>query len=100
MISMTEIDTMIDSAIGRLSTSNGSSVSYYYIDLKKYQTRITNKLVSQCIFILGTRGIYSERQGDGLSVTIDLNKCSFNPSQSNYFNAALSHAMIHHENDV
>ena len=100
MITMNEIDAMIDAAIGRLSTINGSSISYYYVDLRKYQQRITAKLVSDCQYILSTRNIYSEKQGDGLSITIDLNRCSLNPGQSDYFNSALSHTRAEYDNDI
>jgi len=89
-LTMADIDDMIDSTIFRLAGETGSSVSTFYVDLRNYQRRITDKLVSECISLCNSRGIYAERIGDGLSITINVDTCYLNPSQARAFTSAVT----------
>lgn len=89
-LTMRDIDDMIDSTILRLAGETGSAVSTFYVDLRSYQRRITEKLVSECISLCSSRGIHAERIGDGLSITINLDRCYLNPSQARDFSSAVT----------
>lgn len=90
-ITMDEIDTMINAAIARLS-SGGFLVSFFSVDLYSLQRRITEKLIRQCIEDCNSRGLAAYRQGNYLKITVDLEKCFFNPEQAEYFQLSLVHA--------
>ena len=89
-LTMADIDAMIDSAIFRLAGETGSAVSTFYVDLRNYQRRITDKLVLECISLCNSRGIHAERIGDGLSITINVDTCYLNPSQARDFTSAVT----------
>lgn len=90
-LSMQQLDTFIDTAINRLSSEQAPIVSTFYIDLRTFQSRITNKLVESCIAMCNARGLFAEKVGDGLTVTVNLNSCLFNPRQADAFNIALGY---------
>lgn len=97
---MHQIDGFIDTAINRLSSASGSSVSHFYVDLRSYQQRITQNLVEQCIRLCQSRGLSVERQGDGLIVTVDLDTCFLNPKQALFYNGALEYTRTMHGNGL
>jgi len=97
-INMQQIDSFIDTAINRLSSEQGTLISTFYINLRDYQSRITTKLVEDCIGKCKARGLQTERVGDGISVTVNLNLCVLNPSQANAYNTALLYTRTEHGN--
>lgn len=99
-ITMREIDNMIDAAINRLAGENGSKVSNFFVDLRDYQKRITQNLITQCIDACHSRGLNAERHGDGLSITVHLDHCSLNPRQAVAFSTALNYTRAIHGNHI
>lgn len=99
-ISMAQIDSFIDTTINRFSSEGGESIGKFYVDLRSLQQRITQNLVDQCIEICESRGLKAERRGDGLIITVNLNTCYLNPSQSLNFNAALNYTRTVHGNNL
>lgn len=99
-LTMPQIDGFIDVAINRLSGEEAPLVSSFYVDLRTLQTRITQHLVQECISICERRGLLAEREGDGLTVTVNLNSCRFNPQQSIAYNAALNFTRSIHGNHI
>ncbi len=99
-ITMQQLDAFIDTAINRFSCEGSSSTSQFYVDLRSFQQRITKKLEQECIELCRTRGIYAERQGDGLTLTVDLNACSLNPIQAGTYNTALAYVRTVHGNHL
>lgn len=97
---MQEIDGFIDTTINRLSGESGSMHSTFYIDLRSYQDRITQRLVEDTINICQSRGLNAERSGDGLRVDVNLNSCFMNPKQAEHFNLALDHTRTMHGNHI
>ncbi len=97
---MMELDLFIDATINRLSSEQGITTSTFYVDLRSYQQRITQQLVDNCINICQSRGISAERQGDGLAVTVNLNTCYMNPSQTMNYNTALAYTRAVHGNHM
>ena len=89
-ITNNQIDIFINTTINRFSSNDGPSTSCFYVDLREYQNRITEKLVNDCISKCNARGLDAERIDDGLSVTVNLNKCTFTTSQSNMYNEAMN----------
>jgi hypothetical protein len=90
-ISMREVDDFIDTTISRLSSEDGTTRSNFYIDLRSYQKRVTQSLIDECVNTCATRGLATERQGDGLIVTVNLHNCYFNPSQAKAYQIALNY---------
>ncbi len=90
-IPMSHIDDLINAAIDRLSC-DGGLVHQFYIDLRTYQQRITQQQVDRSINACQSRGLYVERIGDGLSVTVDLNSCMMNQMQAQKFSVALGYS--------
>ncbi|MCP1237843.1 hypothetical protein NKW55_14815 [Gluconobacter kondonii] len=88
-LSMNDIDNMIESAIFRLAGESGNSISTFYVDLRNYQQRVTEKLVSDCISLCNSRGIDAERQGSGLSIKVNLETCHLTPMQAKSFTDAV-----------
>jgi len=99
-LTMHQIDGFINTAIHRLSSESGSTVSHFYVDLRSYQQRITQNLVDQCVRLCQSRGLSSERQGDGLIVTVNLNSCFLNPNQALQYNAALTYTRTVYGNNL
>lgn len=99
-LTMYQIDGFIDTAINRLSSEAGSTVSHFYVDLRSYQQRITQNLVDQCVSVCLSRGLLAERQGDGLTVTVNLNTCFLNPNQALAYNTALAYTRTVHGNHL
>ncbi|ARW18357.1 hypothetical protein [Komagataeibacter europaeus] len=99
-LTMRQIDDFIDAALDRLSSEHGVTISRFYVDLRSYQQRITPRLVEQCVGICEARGLYAERQGDGLYVVVDLNTCFLNPSQALVFSTALAFTRSQYGNHV
>lgn len=97
---MGQLDCFIDAAINRLSGDQGSTVSNFYVDLRSFQQRITQNLVDQCVSICQLRGLFAERHGDGLSITVDLQRCSLNPTQAAAYSLACSYTRIVHGNHL
>lgn len=95
---MREIDEFIDTGINRLSGPQGQLTSNFYVDLRSYQTRITQNLENHCISLCNSRGITAQRIGDGLSITVDLNSCFLNSAQAQAYNIALSYTRNVHGN--
>lgn len=99
-VTMKEIDGFIDTTINRLSTDQGTMHSVFYIDLRSYQTRITQQLVDKSIKACSSRGLRAERNGDGLTVNVSLNSCLMTPAQTITFNEALNHTRTVHGNFI
>ena len=99
-VTMSQLDTFIDTTINRLSSENGTTRSIFHIDLRSMQQRITQKLVDQCTSLCASRGLQAERKGDSLIVTVDLGTCFLNPSQSTAYNTALSYTRTVHGNHL
>jgi len=99
-ISMSQIDSFIDTTISRLSGEAGTVQSTFYVDLRSFQKRITQNLVQQCLDVCASRGVYAERVGDGLNVTVNLNSCFLTPMQSNAYNLALAYTRQIHGNHI
>lgn len=102
-ITMKQLDTCIDTTINRLSSESGRMQSNFYLDLRDSnpdRQRITDKLVAQSIDLCQSRGIYAERSGDGLMITIDLHRCFLNPRQAEDFNVALDYTRSVHGNQL
>lgn len=100
-ITMQQIDACIDTTINRLSSESGRMHSSFYFNLRDQnpgRMRITEKLVAQAIDLCESRGLHVERNGDGLTVIVDLNRCSLNPRQAELFNAALDYTRSVHGN--
>ncbi|MGU5795553.1 hypothetical protein ACV1DW_22265 [Aeromonas hydrophila] len=88
-LTMRDIDGFIDAAINRLS-SDGTTESYFYVDLRMYQQRITHPLINRCIELCNSRGLTASPTGSGgLSVTVNLHTCMMNSTQARTFSAAL-----------
>lgn len=96
MLTTRDIDVFIDTAIDRFSGESTPSVSKFHVDLRDYQRRITNNLVSNCIAACEARGLEAERHGDSLVVTVRLDKCFFNASQAGMYRNALDFARKHY----
>ena len=90
MITNNQLDTFIDTAITRMS-GDGTYISKFYVDLKAFQARITEKLVDGCIAKCMERGLSAERTGDGLTVTVDLRTCVMNYSQAATYHVAVQY---------
>lgn len=100
-ISMQQIDSCIETTINRLSSEAGTMVSNFYLDLRSPgRQRITEKLVEQSIDLCRSRGIYAEREGDGLFVRVDLRTCYLNPGQAEMFNVAIGYTRSVHGNHL
>ena len=99
-LTMREVDNFIDTTINRLASESGSTSSAFYVDLRSFQQRITQNLVNQCMDICESRGLYAERKGDGLVVTVNLNSCFLNPSQSIAYNTALNYTRTMYGNNI
>ena len=97
-ITMQQIDNFIDTTINRLASESGTTTSTFYVDLRSFQQRITQNLVNQCMEICASRGLHAERRGDGLVITVNLNSCFLNPSQSSAYNTALAYTRAVHGN--
>lgn len=97
-LTMQQIDSFIDTTINRLSSEGGTTQSSFYVDLRSFQQRITQNLVAQCIAFCASRGLHAERNGDGLVITVNLNSCFLNPSQSVAYNTALAYTRNIHGN--
>jgi hypothetical protein len=100
---MAQIDRFIDTAIARLSSEDAPMLSHFYVDLRTLtpeRQRITDKFVDQSISLCNSRGIQAERSGDGLTITIHLNSCYLNPTQSANFNIALDYTRSQHGNHL
>jgi len=78
----------------------GITRSSFYVDLRSLQQRITQNLVDSCIQMCSSRGLYAERSGDGLVVTVDLNTCLLNGQQSALYNTALAYTRQVHGNHL
>lgn len=89
---MKDIDTCINTSINRLSKDESLTNHVYYIDLHKYQKRITKKLINSCIETCNDRGLTAERTKDGLNVYIDLNTCTLRTDQADAYNTSLLYA--------
>lgn len=102
-LTMQEIDSFIDTTINRLSGANGTMVSNFYVGIRESnpdRQRITQGLVNQDIALCQSRGIYAERQQDGLMISVDLNRCFLNQQQSVAFNTALEYTRQIHGNSI
>lgn len=99
-IPMHQLDSFIDTAINRLSGENAPTHSAFYIDLRSYQKRITQRLVDDAISACASRGLSAERNGDGLTVLVDLNTCLLNPQQTQAYNIALAYTRNVHGNHI
>ncbi|HHP0368279.1 TPA: hypothetical protein ACRZTS_005007, partial [Escherichia coli] len=100
-ISMQQIDSCIETTINRLSSEAGTMVSNFYLDLRSPgRQRITEKLVEQSIDLCRSRGIYAEREGNGLLVRVDLRTCYLNPGQAEMFNIAIGYTRSVHGNHL
>lgn len=102
-LTMAQIDGFIDTAIARLSGEDAPMLSRFYVDLRTLtpeRQRITEKFVDQSISLCNSRGIKAERNGDGLTITINLNSCYLNPQQSANFNTALNYTRVQHGNHI
>lgn len=99
-LTMNEVDDFIDTAIDRLSSEEGRTVSHFYVDLRSYQQRITLNLVDQCTKICESRGLIVDRQGDGLHVIVNLNSCLLNPRQAKDYSTALAYTREIHGNQL
>jgi hypothetical protein len=99
-LTMTQIDSFIDTSISRLSSEAAPTRSSFYVNLRDFQQRITQNLVDQCQELCASRGLYAERQGDGLVVTVDLSSCYLNHAQSMAYNSALAYTRSYHGNEV
>jgi hypothetical protein len=97
-ITMQQLDNFIDTTINRLASESGTTTSSFYVDLRAFQQRITQNLVNQCMEICESRGLYAERRGDGLVITVNLNSCFLSPNQSSAYNAALAYTRVVHGN--
>lgn len=99
-LTMQQVDNFIDTTINRLASESGFTSSSFYVDLRSFQQRITQNLVNQCMDICASRGLHAERKGDGLVVTVNLNSCFLNPSQSIAYNTALAYTRAVHGNHL
>lgn len=99
-ITMSQLDSFIETAINRLSSESAPTRSAFYIDLRAYQQRITQRLVDDAIAICASRGLNAVRNGDGLTVHVDLDTCLFNSQQTQAYNTALSYARNTHGNHL
>lgn len=99
-LTMQQIDSFIDTTINRLAGESGTTNSSFYVDLRSFQQRITQNLVAQCIALCASRGLHAERNGDGLVITVNLNSCFLNPSQSVAYNTALAYTRNVHANHL
>lgn len=99
-LTMQQVDSFIDTTINRLSGEAGSTRSSFYVDLRAFQQRITQNLVDSCTQLCNSRGLTAERNGDGLVVTVDLDRCLLNYQQSALYNAALAYTRQVHGNHI
>jgi len=99
-LTMREIDSFIDTTILRLASESGRTTSDFYVDLRAYQQRITQNLVTQCTDICASRGLSAERSGDGLMIHVDLDRCVFTSTQSANYATALAYTRRMHGNHL
>lgn len=95
-----DLDSFIDTAIMRLSGQQGQLISHFYVDLRVYQQRITQNLINECVNLCHSRGLITQRNGDGLTVSVDLNSCLLNSYQANNFRIALAYTQGEHGNQL
>lgn len=97
-LTMRHLDAFIDTTINRLSGEEGTMVSNFYVDLRDFQNRITEKLIKDSIATCKARGLHAVETEGGLLVTVDLRSCALNASQAAAFNVALNYTRSFHGN--
>ncbi len=98
---MQQIDSCIETTINRLSSEAGTMVSNFYLDLRSPgRQRITEKLVEQSIKSCRSRGIYAEREGNGLLVRVRSENVLSESGQAEMFNIAIGYTRSVHGNHL
>ncbi len=98
---MQQIDSCIETTINRLSSEAGTMVSNFYLDLRSPgRQRITEKLVEQSINLCRSRGIYAEREGNGLLVRVESENVLSESGQAEMFNIAIGYTRSVHGNHL
>ncbi len=99
-ISMQQIDSCIETTINRLSSEAGTMVSNFYLDLRSPGRQRITEAGRAINRFCRSRGIYAEREGNGLLVRVDLRTCYLNPGQAEMFNIAIGYTRSVHGNHL
>lgn len=93
-LTMSQIETYIETSLNRFAHPSGEPVSHFYIDLREGRQRISKKLVDETVNLLESRGLQVEQLSDGLSIRVDLSQCFFNSDQADAYNRILTSKMF------
>lgn len=95
-----ELSSFIDTTILRYSSENGSPAARYVINLRHYQSRITDKLVNECLSACDRMGLTAERIGDAVFIDVNLNRCTFSSRQAREYQTAVNYRRTIHGHDL
>lgn len=95
-----DLDSFIDTTLLRFSSENGNEFGNYVIYLRDYQSRITDRLVDECLSACQRRGLYAERVNDAVYVTVNLNTCTLNTRQVREYQTAVEYIRVMHGRDL